>query len=156
MAGFVAAQLIDAASRGAPVLPLLDHERPDGKRHLVQIARDRLEDAAAEGMKLLGNEQLGAARAVLGVDAFVTIGDWRTDAIALHAHLYEPQHRSFTMAVPYRPRKDPAGFAVHRPKFLSHQGPPPDYQAVAAAFFRGVQQHTVASPTWQKHFDRSR
>jgi len=156
MAGFVAAQQVLIASAGGPMLPLLDHELPNGKRHLIQIVKDRFEEAAAEGMKFLSENPAGATRVVLAVDAFLKLGEWRTEAVVLHAHLYTPPHRSFTMAVPYRSAKDAAGFAVHRPKFLSHEGPPPDHRALAAAFFRGAKQNERAWVAWEKHFDGAR
>jgi hypothetical protein len=156
MAGFVAAEQVLVASGGGPMLPLLDHESPGGKRHLIQIVKDRFEDAAAEGMKFLSENPAGASRAVLAVDAYVALGEWRTEAVVLHAHLYTPTHRSFIMALPYRSAKDAAGFAVHRPKFLSHEGPPPDHRALASAFFRGARRHERGWAAWEKHFDGTR
>ena len=53
-----------------------------------------------------------------------------------------------SMAVPYRPHHDPAGFAVHRPKFIVSAPEGHDVEALQQAFFRGVFAHDTGGRIW--------
>ena len=80
----------------------------------------------------------------------------RTDALFVVIRSYATPAATLTMAVPYRNAESSDGFAVHRPKFLDWQGKSdPDYQALGAAFFRGVDAHDEASVVWAEHSDDS-
>jgi hypothetical protein len=60
------------------------------------------------------------------------------------------------VAVPYRPRSAPQGFAVYRPKFINVAGADElDYAALAAAFFAGVDSHEQAAAVWNAHLDQT-
>jgi hypothetical protein len=60
------------------------------------------------------------------------------------------------MAIPYRNSQSKEGFAIYRPKFLGHEGPEPNYDAIATAFFRGVDSHKEGGPIWNAKLDQSR
>ncbi|MCA2206475.1 hypothetical protein [Nocardia rosealba] len=65
---------------------------------------------------------------------------------------YGPRRRSIKMAVPYRPHTSEQGFAVYRPKFIETSGiDAPDYDAIAEAFFTGVDSHEQAAAVWNAH-----
>lgn len=99
---------------------------------------------------------IGALRAVLVVDGYVHLEVGRIDALIVEAVEYGPQRRSVTVAVPYRPQSSPAGFAVHRPKFLQLSGlDRQEAPALGEAFFAGVDSHERAAPVWNAHLDES-
>ena len=58
------------------------------------------------------------------------------------------------MAVPYRPHHDPAGFAVHRPKFIVAALEEYDAEAMNGAFFRGVFSHDYGGRIWKECSDQ--
>jgi hypothetical protein len=86
----------------------------------------------------------------------VTLPSGKTDALLLEARCYGEGGGGFGMAIPYRNAEDPAGFAVYRPKFLSVEGAEPDHDALAEAFFRGVDSHEEGAKVWNAHLDQSR
>ncbi len=155
LAGFFAAHGIWCVSDGGPLIPMLAFEKSDGKRQLVRLAVDDLGKAARMGQQWLDENREGALRAVLVCDGFITLPSGKTDALILEARSYGPPVQSFRMAVPYRNREGPSGFAVHRPKFLGFEGGEPDQDELAAAFFRGVDRHEEGARVWNAHLDQS-
>ncbi|MEV0436971.1 hypothetical protein [Nocardia sp. NPDC050413] len=92
------------------------------------------------------------AHAALVVDAFLRLPSGRTDALVIEAIDYGPRRRSIEMAVPYRPHTSEQGFAVYRLKFVETSGiDAPDYDAIADAFFIGVDSHEQAAAVWNAH-----
>lgn len=61
-----------------------------------------------------------------------------------------------TMAVPYRPARDPKGLAVRRPAFLGFKGSEPDWPQIGTAFWTGIAQHEKGAAVWNKHLDEGR
>jgi hypothetical protein len=150
LAGYYAAHGVWSVSDGGTLLPILGYQRADtgGMHRYVgedgpQVARNAFE----------ANE-IGAQRAVLVVDGYVHLPTGRTDALLIDAIEYGPAARSITMALPYRPKSDAGGFAVHRPKFLKLTGVERTAE-VGEAFFAGVDSHEQAAPVWNAHLDES-
>src|SRR5262249_32761280 len=98
----------------------------------------------------------GAACAVLIFDGRIRMGEGKCDAGVAEADQLSPEARAFTLAVPYRPYATPDGFGVPRPKFPSDEPEGTTFDDLAAAFFRGVDQHKEGSAVWNKHLDESR
>ncbi|MFE9690248.1 hypothetical protein [Micromonospora sp. NPDC005806] len=155
LAGFVAAHGIWCVSDGETLTPLLGYEQPDGSRGMERFVADDLADGARAGQHALRSNQHGADRAVLVVDGYLHLDTGRTDALIVEA-VDHAGGRSLTLAVPYRPRQSPAGFAVYRPKFIEVADVAElDQRAVAEAFFAGVESHEQAAAVWNDHLDQS-
>jgi hypothetical protein len=155
LAGFFAAHAVWSVSDGSTLVPILAFEKPDGSRMMHRLVSDELQESVARGREWLEKNPEASSRAVLIYDGFVTLETGKTDALLVEAHLFGPEEQSFVMAIPYRHAESPAGFAVHRPKFLSFEGVEPDPAALGTAFFRGVGQHVKASKVWSEHLDES-
>ncbi|MCI4066192.1 hypothetical protein MRQ36_28035 [Micromonospora sp. R77] len=155
LAGFFAAHGIWNVSDGGPLIPMLGYEQADGSRGMQRFALDELADAARAGQDALHRNTHRAARAALVFDGYIHLEAGRTDALIVEAVDYAGS-RSFTVAVPYRPQQSPHGFAVHRPKFLAAAGiDNTDYQALADAFFAGIDSHEQAATVWNEHLDQA-
>ncbi|MGR6320232.1 hypothetical protein Q2K19_24705 [Micromonospora soli] len=155
LAGFFAAHGIWCVSDGQTLVPLLGYEQSDGSRGMERFAADDLADAARAGQEALRGNRHDADRAVLVVDGYLHLDTGRTDALIVKA-VDHAGARSLTLAVPYRPQQSPAGFAVHRPKFIEVTGVAgPDQRAVAEAFFAGVESHEQAAAVWHDHLDQT-
>jgi hypothetical protein len=119
------------------------------------MGADELSEAAAQGQKFLAELQGKASEAVLCYDGYVTLGDVRMDAIFVEIRSFDRPGFEATMAVPYQPAKDQQPFKVFRPKFVKiPDGADPE--ALAQAFFDGVDAHKQGSEVWNKHIDQSR
>ncbi|MBW3597734.1 MAG: hypothetical protein KY475_10720 [Planctomycetes bacterium] len=156
LTGFIAAHAIVAISEGESlIMPLLVVEKKDGNPQFIEITGKTSQAAVAKGEKLLVNPGRGTRRAVLAFEAYLNLPPARTDAIFLRACGYRPSRESLLVAVPFRPRKSPGGFAVFRPKFIAYEDspPPPD---VLDDFLRGIALHPTGQKIWQAHLDESR
>lgn len=152
MAGFFAAHGVWSVSDGETLIPMLAYEHPDGERGMDRLVHDDVGDAAAAGQEALHAGRDGWVRAALVVDAYLRLETSRVDALVVEAVEYGPARRSLKMAVPYRPRPTPQGFAVYRPKFVEVTGvDDPDFAALADAFFAGVDSHEKAAEVWNAH-----
>ena len=157
LAGFYAAHAIWCVSDGEALLPMLAYEKADGERGMDRIALENLEEAVAAGQQWLAENKHAAASAVLLYDAYVTLESGKTDALVVEARQYGAAPRSFQMIVPYRNAEASEGFAVHRPKFVTVEGyEDPPFDAIAEAFFRGVDLHEKGAAVWTSHLDESR
>ena len=120
------------------------------------ITQMQLEDGVAQARAHLDSNPDHSDHAALVYDGYITLSTGRTDALFVVIRSYATPAATLTMAVPYRNAESSDGFAVHRPKFLDWQGKSdPDYQALGAAFFRGVDAHDEASVVWAEHSDDS-
>jgi hypothetical protein len=156
LAGFFAAHGIWSVSDGAALVPLLGYEYADGSRGMDRFALDDAGDGARAGQEALHANRYGAVRAVLVVDTYLDLDSGRTDALIVEAVEYGPDLRSLKLAVPYRAKPSPQGFAVHRPKFIGIDGiSEQDQAALADAFFDGVDSHEQAAVVWNAHLDPS-
>jgi hypothetical protein len=152
MAGFFAAHGVWSVSDGATLIPLLGYEQVDGERGMDRLVFDDIADAARAGQEALEAGRDGRLRAVLVADAYLHLDAGRVDALMVDAVEYLPVRRSLRIAVPYRPRSAPQGFAVYRPRFVGDTGfDEPDFAALADAFFAGVDSHEQAAAVWNAH-----
>jgi hypothetical protein len=152
MAGFLAAHGIWSVSEGATLVPMLGYEQTDGDRVIERLMFDDVADGARAGQAALADGREGWVRAVLVTDAYLHLDRGRVDALIVDAVEYLPARWSMRMAVPYRPQAASAGFAVYRPKFVETEGfDEPDYDALADAFFSGVDSHVQAAAVWNAH-----
>jgi hypothetical protein len=156
MAGFLAAHGILSVSDGETLIPILGYQEPDGGRVLERLIFEDVADGARAGQQALRANDRGAVRAVLVVDGYVHLERGRTDALIVEAAEYGPVPRSLTLAVPYRPKPGPRGFAVYRPKFIEIVGlDERDQPSLGDAFFAGVDSHKEAAAVWNAHLDQS-
>lgn len=156
LAGFFAAHAVWSVSDGATLIPIFGYEDRSGKRQMVRLASDHLEEAVARGRDRLSRNPDHALRAVLIYDGFITLPSGKTDALVVAVRDFTLGSSEVTMAIPYRPGSDAKGFAVHRPKFLGYQGQQPDYQKLGEALWRGIAMHEKGAAAWNQHLDESK
>jgi hypothetical protein len=155
LAGYFTAHAVWCVSEGATLVPILAFETGEGSRQMHRLFDEDLEQAVARGRGWLKENPESASRAALIYDGYIHLPDGKTDALMVEVRELA-SGRSVTLAVPYRHAESPKGFAVHRPKFLGFEGEQPDFDEVAEAFFRGVDQHEQGAAVWNSHLDESR
>ena len=157
LAGFFASHAIWCVSEGVTMPPLIAYEDVAGQRTVLQLPVDDMQAAIRYGRDWMDENPEEAMRAVLLFDGRITLPTGKTDAILLEASLLLPERENFSMAIPYRHAKDPAGFAVHRPKFIAfdHPDPAEAVELVGGPFFQGVHDHEHGGKIWDDALDES-
>ncbi|KAA2261110.1 hypothetical protein F0L68_18810 [Solihabitans fulvus] len=156
LAGFWAAHGIWSVSDGETLIPMLGYEQPDGERGMTRFVLDDLGDGARAAQEALEANADGAHRAVAVVDAYLHLEEGKTDALIIDAVRYGLTPGTIRLAVPYRPKTDSTEFAVLRPQIIEINGfDSQDFEAVADAFFSGVDSHEQAAAVWNAHLDPS-
>jgi hypothetical protein len=155
LAGFAAAQALCCLFDRQPLLPLAFARRASNAPTLSVLAARTPDAIALQGRAWLDANLAGADEAVIAFDGFVTTPAGRKDAVILDLRSYRDHVRQMRMAVPYRPHHDPAGFAVHRPKFIVAAIDRHDVDALLQAFLRGVFAHDTGGRIWSACADQS-
>lgn len=157
LAGFFAAHAIWCVSEGVTMPPLIAYEDQAGQQTVLQLPTENMQAAIRLGRDWMDENPENAVRALLLFDGRITLATGKTDAILIEASLLLPERESFSMAIPYRHAKDPAGFAVHRPKFIASdsEDPAATAQLIVGPFHEGVQQHEHGGRLWIECMDES-
>ena len=156
LAGFYAAHAVCILAEHDTFDPTLSFVKADGKKEMQRIIAPDALKAVEFGRKRMAEPPEGAVCAALVLDGRINLDGGKCDAIIVEAVVYGAEQVGFKMAIPYRNSQSEEGFAVHRPKFLDHEGPDPDFDAVADAFFRGVDSHAEGGAIWNDKLDQSR
>ncbi len=154
-AGMFAAHAVWCVSDGETLIPLLAYDTGDGKPEMIRLVADHIEQGVAQGKEMLTKNTKKAKYAVLVFDGFITLKTGKIDALIVTIRDYSGGEAQITMAVPYRPAKDPKGFAVFRPKFLEFKGSEPDWKKVGSALWTGIDKHEKGAEVWNKHLDQT-
>lgn len=155
-AGFAAAQVVCCLFDRIPFVPLAFSRRAPDRKSVSILSGGSSEIIAARGQQWLDANLEQADVAVVAIDGYVTLPQAaRRDAIILDLRAYRALTFQMRMAVPYRPHHDPAGFAVHRPKFIVASLEGHDASAMNRAFFRGVFSHEYGGRIWKECSDQS-
>jgi hypothetical protein len=156
LAGFFAAHAFWSLSEASTFNPILAYVTADGQRHMMRLVGHETPQAVEFGRQWIAKNPEAALCAVLIFDARIRLGEDKCDAVIVEAHQLGPEARTFGLAVPYRQHDSPEGFAIHRPKFLSDEPAGTTFDELAAAFFRGVDEHKEGAAIWNAHLDESR
>ena len=155
LAGYFVAHGVWSKSDGGPVMPMVAHEGPGG-RGFQRFVADDASIGAHHAQQWLDDNPEAAERAVLVVDGYAELNGVKHDALIAFVLEYGPPRRSLHIVVPYRPKDDLRGFAVHSPRFGGADGLEHiDLEMVGQAFFAGVVSHSAASPIWTAHLDET-
>ncbi|MBX9656861.1 hypothetical protein K2Y11_24850 [bacterium] len=155
LAGYFTAHAIYSVCDGESLIPLVACETVNGKRQLHVMASERLEESAERGLEWLATNPEHATRAVLVYDGFLTLDDFKFDALIVIIRDYTLGEAEITMAVPYRPSTGEDDFTVHRPKFINFKGVDPDWEKIGQALWHGIEQHEEGAEVWNEHLDES-
>jgi hypothetical protein len=155
-AGFAAAQVVCCLFDHVPFVPLAFSRRSPDRKSVSILSGGSPELIATRGQQWLDANLEHADEAVVAIDGYITVPPGaRKDAIILDLRSYRDHKFRMRMAVPYRPHHDPAGFAVHRPKFIVPTLEGQDGAGIHSAFFRGVFSHEYGGRIWQACSDQS-
>ena len=154
LGGFFTAHAVWSVCDGDTLIPLFGHEDEGGERQLERLAIAPFEAGIAEGKSRLADNRRGAARAVFIFDGYVTLDEWRTDALLVEVRCYS-SGGSLALAIPYRHAEDTNGFAIFRPRILAAE-PEDQLDPIMEAFWQGVDSHEGGAKVWDEHVDQSR
>ncbi len=154
-AGFAAAQVVCCLFDRIPFVPLAFSRRAPDRKSVSILSGGSPELIAIRGQQWLDANLDHADEAVVAIDGYVTLpAGARRDAILLDLRSYRQGTFQMRVAVPYRPHHDPAGFAVHRPKFIVASLDGQDAAGMNDAFFRGVFSHDYGGRIWKECVDQ--
>lgn len=157
LAGFFTAHAFLTLSKCPTFDPILAFVKSDGARNMMRLVGYETPAAVQFGRNWIATNPEEAQCAVLIFDGRIRMDDDnKCDAVIAEAQQIVPEARSFVVAVPYRQFDSPEGFGVHRPKFMGDAPEGMTYDELAAAFFRGVDQHKEGAAVWNAHLDQSR
>ncbi|MFS8096197.1 hypothetical protein LFM09_03570 [Lentzea alba] len=155
LAGFFAAHGIWCVSEGETLIPMLAYEHADGERGMDRLMHDDFAEGARAGQDALQDGDPSWIGAVLIIDGYIHLDQGKTDALIIEAVQYGPYRQTMSLALPYRHAGNPAGFAVHKPKFMGVECGDPEFNAMGEGFFQGVASHAEAAAVWDAHLDES-
>jgi len=156
LAGFYAAHAVCILVEHETFDATLSFINADGKQDMMRLIAPDTRQAVEFGRQRMAEPPEGAVCAALVLDGRINLEDGKCDAIIVETVVYGPEKVGFSMAIPYRNSASEEGFAIHRPKFLGHEGPEPDFDAIAEAFFHGVDSHEEGGAIWNEKLDQSR
>jgi len=156
LAGFFVAHAFWTLSEASTFDPILAYLTEDGKRNMIRLVGYETPQAVALGRDWIVKNTEAATSAVLIFDGRISLEDGKCDAVIAEAQQLSPDAQTFKIAIPYRQHDSAEGFAVHRPKFMSEAPEGTSLDELAAAFFRGVDEHEKGSAIWNAHLDESR
>lgn len=118
------------------------------------------------GQQWLEQNPDNAQALVLVYDGYITLGNWRTDALFIVTRVFSEPRQTVTIALPYQLRqgnrwlpflKPRRPFKVYRPKFIGLDGVDEAHQPeFGDAFSEGSQRYEKGSRIWTAHLDDSR
>ena len=151
LAGFFTAHAVwQASSYPGPVVPMWATEKA-GERSLRRFDNEgSMEKAVKHAQELLWGNPDSAERGIVLYDAFVTIGDSRSDALVVHGLEFGLTHVKIEIIQPYRPANSPEGFAVMQPKVSFPGEHVKKAESLIEAFFRGLDSHEEGGPLWSE------
>ena len=156
LAGFIAAHALWCVEDGEALCPMLASIDAKGRREIQRFEADRMEEACAAAHAALDHGVPGAVMGVAVTDGYISLVGGKTDSLLVIGRHFKHPEITFKLAIPYRNAKDPAGFAVHRPKFLEVPDALSAPERIGKAFFEGVSAHEKGSALWDASLDESR
>jgi hypothetical protein len=153
LAGKFLAHGVLCIAEGDTLIPMIAHSGESGTGlNRVVGGKEHLQGYIDEFLK---NNPPKAKWAAVVLDAFVTIQGRKVDALVAQLHELGGEKRGFDITLPYRPKSDPAGFAVFKPKFALPSSGLGDTSRFGEAFFRGVDSHEEGAKIWNKSIDQT-
>ncbi len=161
-AGFLGAWGIGTLADGSPVGPVALVPQAGGQRTLIDFSTfgsGDLQQMVSEGLRRLAVNSEGGPWQALHYDGYVNLPAGRRDALIVELRVYEgaapvdgaaPLLLSLTVALPYRPANDPAGFANFSPRLVSCSQDGPVRAALLDHFYRGI--YSAKHFAWDARF----
>lgn len=154
--GFLAAHSIHRVFQGEDIVPILAYEKADGSHDILKLP-EPLHVGLSQASEWLRENPEKASHAVVVFQGSVVIDDKDVDAIICQSVQFEPDLIRFKIATPFKRAKDPSQFKVYRIKIMDYQGPEnPDFDAIVAAFFSGIENNEQGADVWYDHLDQSK
>lgn len=154
-AGFLAAQVMRNVADGAPIIPTTSTHFENGKDVIKTLMMLNVDVALQAGRHALEKNPEGAVGVVLVFDAVLKLAEGPCNAMIIEVRTYKPQVTLMTLALPYKLKKSPTGFAVHQLKIIDANFPESACAHLIEQFFIGVNSNANASQVWAKALDES-
>jgi len=149
LAGFALGHAVWCVSDHETLIPFLLSESA-GKRQLLRVTAELLEDAVQQAAAQLETNPEDADRAVLVYDGYVTMDDLRSDALIVKALEYGVIGSPVRVYLRYRPGRAGEGFAIYRPTLVIPTSPDLDRPQMAQWLFAGLADHEQGTAIWER------
>lgn len=154
-AGSTAAFHMYLVESGAPFVPTLTQPTlPEGARHTTLMYAD-MNEAVNAGMATLDANDEGLPFQLFAYDSFANLPQGRIDALCLELRCYGQWPLALTLAIPYRAATPDRRFTLHSPKLVGCSASPFPEEALAQAFYAGVEEVKLAGFSWAELLDES-
>ncbi|MGE3172596.1 MAG: hypothetical protein AB7O97_08200 [Planctomycetota bacterium] len=154
LAGFFAGHGIWCVADGRALTPLIAWEGIGGKRQVVHLQDDPVDEAVRRGRDWLRDNPERAARAVLLSEVRDPDPGGRLGGLRIEARWYDPAPAAMTITVPFRRRGDGIdGFEPLAPRFeLPELASATLRRVLEESFLAGLQQHEQGAPIWNARY----
>ena len=138
VAGFLSAQMMSKVADGEPIIPTTCTHFADGRDSVKTLMMATFEAALASGHAEIENNPEGGNSMVLVFDAMLKLADGPCSAMIIEIRSYPPQAMAMSLALPYKQKISPSGFAVHQLKIIEASFPEKEFDQLIEHFFIGV------------------
>ncbi len=155
VAGFLSAQMMWNVAEGDPIIPTTCTHFADGKDNVKTLMMETFEAALAAGRADMDKNPDGGVSMILVFDAMLKLADGPSSAMIIEVRSYPPQAKKMIMALPYKQKVSPTGFAVHQIKIIEASFSEQEFDGLLDHFFLGVQSNSIGAQVWAKSLDES-
>jgi hypothetical protein len=140
---------------GSPFVPTLTQPNAQGGAMHVTLMYDDANAAVEEGLARLERNDDKLPWQLFAYDSFANLPKERMDALCLELRCYGQWPLSLTLVVPYRPAAGERRFTLHSPKMVGSSASPFPVEALAQAFYAGVEAFKLHDFSWAERLDES-
>lgn len=155
-AGYLAASGMHAIADGTALNPtLLRPARGRGRRGLepVELRQDSAEAAIESGQQALLENPQNSDYLLLLHEGLVHLPAGPAAALRLECRSYRGEELHLLLALPYRPARQPGGFAIFSPRLMVCSAPPQLRPELFGAFYAGVDRFDAPGRSWDRYLD---
>jgi hypothetical protein len=147
---------VQAIAGGSALSPtLLRPARRRGRRGVepVRLAQDGVEAAIESGQQALLENPQDSDFLLLLHDGLVHLPGGPAAALRLECRSYRGEELHLLLALPYRPARQPGGFAIFSPRLMLCSAPAELRPALFGAFYAGVDSFAAPGRSWDQYLD---
>jgi len=154
--GYLAASGMHTIEDGSSLSPILLRPARGKKRgglDPVPLARGNVETAIESGQQALLENPQNSEYLVLLHEGLVHLPTGPAAALRLECRSYRGEELHLLLALPYRPARQPGGFAIFCPRLMHCSAPAQLRPELFGAFYAGVDRFESPGKSWDHYLD---